>query len=228
MNPDVFFLETTSRVTSCSKIGTDIQYLTFHIKGCGCDDDWTDSNTFSYIADVKRIGIRVTGILRHLAGQRSGEDDGEWKDRETSRQYRKRHQLELFCRQADIPLQETGDYWAHGFQGATLKHWEVFSFDLIIANCDLYFGHPALALVAFTPVAEIEITRKDGAFKTDMAIIAGAPTICRVGEESGDGWDDSASARQRTCDFLRQGKLIHVENTDKDYPNWVWDAAKND
>lgn len=221
MNPSAFFLETTSRADYCDKIDDIVQYLTLNIEGHGCDDRWDNPGKFAYVVDIEKVGIRVTGVLRPFDGQISREDDGEWKDRETNEQYAETRRTERHCEEADFPLRNTGDYWVRGWPGATLLHDVALSFDFTIANRDMYFGRSAQALIAFIPIAKVEIIHKCEAAKPMITVITGAPSVCRIGAGSSAGWGDCDRNQKHIYDFLSQGKLIRIEGLYADYPDWV-------
>ncbi len=213
------FLETTSYFTWSEVLDEDVQHLALKIGSCGCDEYENDPEELDYIGEIKRIGIRLIACENHLGEHIAGKDDGEWRDGETDEEFELYDNRRQFCQQADIALRthEPGDYWDRYYGGSLWLQGDEYAYDGTIANCPMYFASAALALIAFEPIAEMEIW--DTEYQT--VVLTGAPVVCRIGHGS---WDKRDA--ERIASIMKKGKLIRVETDRKgdireDYPDWV-------
>ncbi len=239
----VRFLEPTSRIERADgDDGFTKQYLTLRMVAEGCGD-WAQEQ-FDYVAYVQSIGIRVIDISHNIEDWDNSWDDGEWRETNcgvaTAR----------FYRSADIPVDGIGEYEvkgagymysdepsgylsyvpyddlkaidAAGLRPGRLEEGKVFSCDAHIAHCQLYIGQGRRVLLAFVPVAYIAIAPKaDSEGMREDIQITGAPSICLIGNWENTYWDECDQNRTLVAEFLKQGKLIRVENAQEDYPDWV-------
>ena len=213
--PRITIGQTTSRRVWIPQDEVDCQYLSLQIMGEGCDDKWEDNQESDYVVCIDRVGVRITSILPNL-DRSGGEDDGEWRDRESEQQYQHRTRIREFYGSRDIVVREPGDYWVDVASSSSyLASGRISSFDLSITNDELYFGRPALALIAAVPIAECTMYLKDP-FEVTEEFIEGKQFICPIGDGE---W--SVRNDPRIAAFLRssEGLLIDVEDLGT-VPGW--------